>query len=1324
MNHQYSAVYNPTKGFYQVTSEKHKFVKSNTKKTLVSALTLAVLSTFASATNITDHSIYTSDHRDLKFIDFHFNTLLSKQALSIDNLNEQLVKYVAKEISVANKVALNNAVMKLEDDIDNHISEGKSALIVDSDKNYILPYALSTGASLGNGKLVLVTADSGINMGLDGDNKVSSLFHVNTNDLLILKGQLGESEESLQSRYSISLQNVKSTSRSNANTGAISLGGGSAVLEGVRFSNNESNNGGGALYLGTELGNSKNGSFAHIVNSRFDNNSAVAKSISGGEYVRGGAIHAENGGLNIESSIFSGNHIKLMNDQEASGGAIFIENTTGRLSQVHFEGNEVALNNSLSSSYNAHGGAISMKGGSFVVENALFQNNSARINSADVAHAYAKGGAIYLDGGDFTLLNTSFKNNIALVEGSTQLKNAFGGAIYVAKGSVNIVTDKDHQSLFSGNKAQNNTNAIYLASEEVTLKIDGAGLLDVRDGIIGKGAITKNGTGEWRLGSKNSVGSLAVNEGKLIFTANGKPYSTFTVDREDSSVIETLDSSIKGDIQVDKDLSIGSIGKVVEIAVGAGQLRSSDASVRFHTGKEALSDVGSTTLVFDLQGQRDDQAAIEIKGSDPIGGVGNFIFNLTKHDNQIGEHKLLSSDKNHRLAGRVDFRYYGIDPTSVDRIRTQLVLHTDEKSISVQQAKKLEVGTATWKGQTSNSRWNVSDNNWSVIDGQNKHLGSTFMPGDSVYFGSNGYDQAVTIDASGSSFNVNGLTVDSRYHYTFEGDGVNVLGEPALKKNHGTLFVNNVIVGDFNVVGGKLIVGSSSAEKLALIRGDILVGDGTTLGGHGAVAGIATLQEGANLAVGNSLGTLTVGSLVLEKGSKVTMEISADGKSDLLSSKKMMTESKEGGLSIISDGSIDIQEGALLDVQTGKGIWLPSATYVIFKAEGDIKGVFSPSNITTDHVFLTPETSTIGKEVVLKMVRNNKAFRHYAYTYNQISTANNIEQQGANNIIYQAVSNLNAIDATYAFDNLSGELYATTESALFKSADRLYFGVVDRLNTDTQGIWGEISGSTGVIESDGNAAKADLNGANIMLGYDQDVSDNVVLGIAISHEETKVKLKEYNRLGQNNVKSLHFMAYGKMALAEYELKAGINYGRLRFNSDRDIVVRGLEGHVEANYKGRQIQLFMQGSRAFKISNQYVLTPYINVAYTDIKTKGFNESGSIAALKSSAQSNSRTTAMIGLQNEWYLDSSQNYALTVDVAYQHHFEGETLSKELSFVNGNGLEFDVRSSEVDRSSALLGLGLKASHNRMTLDIGYSGQFNNRMKNHSLGMVLKLEL
>ncbi|MCB9851674.1 MAG: autotransporter-associated beta strand repeat-containing protein [Phycisphaerales bacterium] len=92
------------------------------------------------------------------------------------------------------------------------------------------------------------------------------------------------------------------------------------------------------------------------------------------------------------------------------------------------------------------------------------------------------------------------------------------------------------------------------------------------------------------------------------------------------------------------------------------------------------------------------------------------------------------------------------------------------------------------------------------------------------------------------------------------------------KEGAGTLTLGgaNTFSGGVTVNGGTLLATNTSGSATG--SGSVTVANGATLGGTGTCAGAITVQSGGTVAPGASIGTLTVGDITFDAGSKLDIE--------------------------------------------------------------------------------------------------------------------------------------------------------------------------------------------------------------------------------------------------------------------------------------------------------------------------------------------------------------------------------------------------------------------------------------------------------------------
>src|SRR5690606_19172418 len=189
------------------------------------------------------------------------------------------------------------------------------------------------------------------------------------------------------------------------------------------------------------------------------------------------------------------------------------------------------------------------------------------------------------------------------------------------------------------------------------------------------------------------------------------------------------------------------------------------------------------------------------------------------------------------------------------------------------------------------------------------------------------------------------------------------------------------------------------------------VNRGGTFGGAGTV-GTTTVGLGGTRAPGNSIGTLTVaGDLRFNAGSVYEVEVDPSG-------------TTSDHVHVTGDAHL---AGGVLHIGEN-GTYKPFSTYTILTADGGLNGRFD--SVTSNFAFLDPDLDYDANNVRLTLARNDASFGSVGRTRNQRAAASGVESLGAGNGLHDAVVAMSADDARRAYDALSGEVHASTHSAL------------------------------------------------------------------------------------------------------------------------------------------------------------------------------------------------------------------------------------------------------------------------------------------------------
>jgi outer membrane autotransporter protein len=545
---------------------------------------------------------------------------------------------------------------------------------------------------------------------------------------------------------------------------------------------------------------------------------------------------------------------------------------------------------------------------------------------------------------------------------------------------------------------------------------------------------------------------------------------------------------------------------------------------------------------------------------------------------------------------------------------------------------------------------------------------------------------------------------DTTFAGTFEGGGT------MIKSGIGTLDLRGNSVYDMNFfidIGKLKFNGLFSASH-------VVVTDGAIIGGSGTIGQLGA-SSGGTVAPGNSIGTLHVtGNVTFDAGSIYEVEVDAAGNSD----------------KIIASGSAQIN-GAKVSVLAAAGNYRWSTDYSILTAAGGVNGRFNGTTINLP--FLDPLLSYSPTSVTLTLVRNDRTFASVAGTRNQRAVALALDTGSHNGGLYRAISaQTDASGAVRAFDALSGELWATTDTLVIdqsrrigelalgrlQQADTISHALSSARSASTQdrsgtAIWGQALGSWNKLKGDGNASRATQHQYGFVTGLDTGLGDWRI-GAAFSHGQNKVEIAA--RGDRGTVTNSTALAYAGGGWGDLRIRVGASYGWYKIDGARIVEFPNYRDQLTGSHRGRSSTVFGELSYAAQLGS-VLAEPFAGLNYVHLKTKGFTEAGGGAALVANGAERDVSFSTVGLRLGAVVPISDEAAITprISAAWLHGFGDRAAEGDYALLNGQA--FTVVGLPVARNSAAIEAG--AQVNILpggSLGISYVGNLSERWKDHGL--------
>ncbi|KFC74993.1 putative Outer membrane autotransporter barrel domain protein [Bosea sp. LC85] len=521
--------------------------------------------------------------------------------------------------------------------------------------------------------------------------------------------------------------------------------------------------------------------------------------------------------------------------------------------------------------------------------------------------------------------------------------------------------------------------------------------------------------------------------------------------------------------------------------------------------------------------------------------------------------------------------------------------------------------------------------------------------------------------------------------------------------------------GTTTVSAGMLVVNGSLGGEIDVLTGARLQGGGTI--------GATTIRPGATIAPGNSIGTLTVaGDIAFERGAIYEVEVSAGGmSSDLI---------RASGAARLGGGSV---------VHLGEdGNYRANQRYTILTADRGVQGRFE--DVTSRYLFLDPTLGYDATSVTLTLLRNDLPFAALAQTRNQVQTSLGLESLNEANPLWQSFTQLRDEDeARRAFDSLSGEIHASAKTVLIEGSQMVRSAVSDRIRAAFDGIgaphiatlayasgqgaistapaeslalWARGFGAWGQTRGDGNAASLTRSTTGLVAGLDLAAAQDIRVGVMAGYSHSRFEVAR--RRSRGDADNYTIGLYGGARFDRLRLTGAVNYAWHDLSMRRSVSFPGGGEQLLSGYGAHTLQAF--GEIAYRLDlGSGAFEPFANLAYVNLRSNGFRETGGIAALSAGPQSTAVTFATLGLRAQTSVDLGSNAAQLNGTLGWRHAAGDLTPVSLQAFAG-GAPFSIAGVPIARDALVVGAGASMKlTSAAELSLAYDGQLARGATDHS---------
>ncbi|WP_446653481.1 autotransporter-associated beta strand repeat-containing protein [Blastomonas sp.] len=506
--------------------------------------------------------------------------------------------------------------------------------------------------------------------------------------------------------------------------------------------------------------------------------------------------------------------------------------------------------------------------------------------------------------------------------------------------------------------------------------------------------------------------------------------------------------------------------------------------------------------------------------------------------------------------------------------------------------------------------------------------------GTTTLTGANSYSGGTLISAGrliGSTVSLQGLIQnDAALEFAQAANGVfagRIGGTGLLDKSGAGLLEltgdNSALRGATTVRAGELRVTGSLAGSAATVL------SGATLSGTGTVGGLVA-RSGSVVSPGaGGLGMLGVnGAIQLQQGSTLRLQIQAPSGSDML----------------IGNGTMQL--GGTAALTNLGGTYAFNSNYLLLQASGGRTGTFDAvTGFGEFGILYRPELVYTANQVLLRMAPNLLAniLGNTPLTANQRSVVSRIDAAVTAGYNPQPLFNVYALPNAQqpnAFDQLSGEVYATMAGVGIEQERLVREAVLGRINTvaatarqtpewgNGAGAWGQVFGTWGDGERDGNAARYESDRQGFITGIDYGNANSEGswrIGAFGVHMTSKVSVDA--RGSRAEVEQTGGGLYAGVHSGGVSVGMGASVTGVDLTAVRNIALPGFAETNRGRGDGRAVQGFAELSYAIEAGNA-TYRPFASVAVGEFKLDALTETGGAAALSVRRQSYRSGSVTVG------------------------------------------------------------------------------------------------
>ena len=264
------------------------------------------------------------------------------------------------------------------------------------------------------------------------------------------------------------------------------------------------------------------------------------------------------------------------------------------------------------------------------------------------------------------------------------------------------------------------------------------------------------------------------------------------------------------------------------------------------------------------------------------------------------------------------------------------------------------------------------------------------------------------------------------------------------------------------------------------------------------------------------------------------------------------------------------------------------------------------------------------------------------------------------------------------------------------------------------GAWATTFGSWGQRAGDGGTARATQSGGGLLAGADADVGAGWRAGLAAGYDHTRMEVSSLS--SSAGIDNYTLAAYAGTQRDGLGVRLGTSYTWSHIDATRRIAFAGFSDTAQSSYAAGAAQVFGETGYTFALGAAS-LEPFAGLAYTHLRTDGYQESARAAGLKAGSTAQDTTFSTLGARAAipFAVRSAMPGTLRARLGWRHAFGDVIPTATLGFAGGDS--FAVQGTPIARDALVAELGVEAGvAANVSVGVSYRGQLASQVQEHAL--------